>query len=108
MLGNSSAELELEVVQRNLASLHVGGGRGWSNPHFSSFFDDAPARSSAAGGAAGVVLAKYVDIGCCCFLEAAHGLCFAVRAIAAPRSRHFTTHRTEFISFHQRTVPYFH
>ena len=29
MLGNSSAELELEVVQRNLAILHVGGGRGW-------------------------------------------------------------------------------
>ena len=49
---------------------------------------------------------KYVDIGCCCFLEAARGLCFAVRAIAAPRSRHFTTHRTGFISFHYG-APYF-
>lgn len=47
MLGNSSAELELEVVQRNLAILHVGGGRGWF-------------RGGGAGAGVGVSVALWV------------------------------------------------
>ena len=37
------------------------------SPNVSSFFDDASARSSAAGSAADAVLVKYADIGRCCF-----------------------------------------